>query len=355
MQTRLFALAILLSGSLIHVASATQGDPGSATISNQEKEQALTEFMKDFQANYVFPDLATKTDQMLQAHLQAHDYDSITSPQEFVKTVNQQIQEVSPDAHLHLAYSERPLDARKAADQPTKDEIDRTNRMERSFNGGFESAERLPGNIGYIEIRGFMSPQAFAKPAQAAMQLVENTNALIFDVRRNGGGWPESVQIICSYLFDKPTHLNDLYYRDGNKTFQYWTKRVPGKKYLDKPIYVLVSHRTGSGAEEFAYDLQNLHRATIIGDRTWGGANPGDFFTLTPHIEAFIPKGRAINPYSHANWEGTGVTPDIKVESSQALIKAQELALGELLSKSTDPDEKTGLQRALDDLAKGQS
>jgi C-terminal processing protease CtpA/Prc len=185
----------------------------------------------------------------------------------------------------------------------------------------------------------------------AACSLRADTDALILDLRRNGGGDPEAVKTLLSYFFGKRTHLNDLYFRQGNKTIEYRTnERVPGRKYLDKPVYVLTSKRTGSGAEECAYDLQSLHRATIVGTSTWGGANPGDFYRLTDHFEAFIPSGRAINPYTRKNWEGTGVIPDV-AESGDALVAAEKLALKKLLETATG-DDKERYQRSLDDLSK---
>ena len=137
------------------------------------------------------------------------------------------------------------------------------------------------------------------------------------------------VALISSYLFgDKPVHLNDLYWRKGDKTDEFWTKPELAKiKFADKDIYVLTSNRTFSGAEEFSYNLKNLKRATIIGETTGGGAHPGGMVRLGDHFGVFIPSGRAINPVSKTNWEGTGVEPDIKVPKEQALKVAYLMAL----------------------------
>ncbi len=156
--------------------------------------------------------------------------------------------------------------------------------------------------------------------------------------------------MLCSYLFGKkPVHLNDIYLRQGNQTKEFWTlKNLPAPRFENKPVYVLVSHRTGSGAEECAYDLQNTHRATIIGTSTWGGANPGGVLRLDDHFNAFIPMGRAINPYTHTNWEGTGVIPDVQEDPTSALLAAEKLALKQLLSDAKDPDEVKRLTSAMD-------
>ena len=148
------------------------------------------------------------------------------------------------------------------------------------------------------------------------------------------------VALISSYLFDtEPVHLNDLYFRFSNQTRQFWTHPyVPGKRFgPDKPIYVLTSNLTFSAAEEFSNNLQTLKRATIIGEITAGGANPGDVFKVGEHFNMFISTGKAINPITKDNWEGKGVLPDIAVPAEQALLTAQILAMQPIIEKCQRP------------------
>jgi C-terminal processing protease CtpA/Prc len=152
------------------------------------------------------------------------------------------------------------------------------------------------------------------------------------------------VALVTTYLFDQEiVHLNSLYSRHDEKTQQYWTlPYVPGSRFGGKkPVYVLTSNRTFSGAEEFTYNLKQLKRATIIGETTGGGANPGDWFSLTPHFAVFIPTGRAINPISQDNWEGGGVAPDIAVPQKEAfdvaLLAALKVVSAELGSAASGP------------------
>jgi C-terminal processing protease CtpA/Prc len=220
----------------------------------------------------------------------------------------------------------------------------------RKLNGGYRRVERLPGNVGYLQVDGFMHPDVAADPAAAAMNFLANTDALIIDLRRNGGGGPQSVALLCSYLFDeKPVHLNDLYWRKGDRTEEFWTlKELAGKRYLGRDVYLLTSHRTFSAAEEFAYDLQSLKRVTIVGETTGGGAHPGGGVPIGEHFMVFIPSGRAINPITKTNWEGTGVKPDVEATADKALETAHQLAVKKLLEKAPNEEARRLIQMDLE-------
>jgi C-terminal processing protease CtpA/Prc len=166
------------------------------------------------------------------------------------------------------------------------------------------------------------------------MTFLSHVDAIIFDLRENGGGDPRMVAMISSYLFDKPTHLNDLYNRKEDFTTQYWTlPYVPGTTLADKPAFVLTSKSTFSGAEEFTYNLKNLKRATIVGETTGGGAHPVAGHRIDDHFMIGVPYARAVNPISRTNWEGTGVEPDVAVKAADALEKAEELAISKMANQ----------------------
>jgi CubicO group peptidase (beta-lactamase class C family) len=287
--------------------------------------------LKALNENYVFPEMAKQMDDAIRARLQRGEYDQFTDAAAFAARLTDDLRAVCRDKHLRVAYNAEPLPQR---DGPLPGNAVARDRVR---NFGFEKVERLEGNIGYLDLRGFMDVARAAETATAAMNFLAHTDALIIDLRRNGGGQPEMVAFLSSYLFDKPTHLNDIYERPTNRTQQFWTRaEVPGQRYLNKPVYVLTSKYTFSGGEEFSYNLKNLKRATLIGETTGGGAHPVSFRRINDHFGIAVPFGRAINPITKTNWEGTGVTPDVPAAAAQALQIAHLAALKQVLAATTD-------------------
>ncbi|HEX4459590.1 MAG TPA: S41 family peptidase, partial [Polyangia bacterium] len=200
-------------------------------------------------------------------------------------------------------------------------------------NCAFVKVEHLASNIGYVKLDGFADARVCAATATAAMGFLAYADAIIFDLRDNHGGDPYQVAHLASYLFETRTHLNDLFDRRLKRTTQFWTKPdVPGRKLAGKPVFVLTSKHTFSAAEEFTYDLQNLKRATIVGETTGGGAHPVAMRRIDDHFAIGVPYERPVNPVTKTDWEGKGVVPDVKVPADQALATAQQLA-GQRLRK----------------------
>ena len=289
------------------------------------RKEVVDTLVKRLNEAYVFPEVAAKLEQALRSH--ETEYAQITSARQFAEKLTADLRAVSHDKHLGVRYSFQPIPVRAGDDQePTASEREQIRQQLDGINYGFERVERLPGNIGYI------------------------------DLRKNGGGDPKQVARICSYLFgSEPVHLNDLHWRDGKgeRVEEFWTQKdVPGRRYEGKDVYILTSNYTFSGAEEFANNLKTLKRATVIGETTGGGANPGGGNRLSEHFGAFIPTGRAVNPITKTNWEGTGVEPDVKVPADQALHVAQLSVLKKSLETTKDEQMKGAIQRRMDALQK---
>ena len=351
----MFRLAVLCIFALTVVtAGFAQPEQPDLTIDAATRTQVIDTILKRLSESYVFPDVAKKMEESIRERVAKKEYDQITSAKQFATTLTNDLQAVSHDKHLRVRYSYEAVPERAPRQEPTAEEREQRKRDLTWMNHGFSKVERLRGNIGYLEFLNFMDEELGADTVAAAMNFVNGTDALIIDMRNNGGGNPAMVALVCSYLFGpEPVHLNDLYWREGNRTDEFWTrKEVPGKRYVNNDVYVLTSKRTFSGAEEFTYNLKNLKRATIIGETTGGGAHPGGGFRISEHFGMFVPTGRAISPITKTNWEGTGVTPDISVPADQALLVARLMALKKSVTTLTNPDFKSGVEEDIQKLEK---
>jgi retinol-binding protein 3 len=330
-------------------AAGQEGPKADLSVDAATRKAVLDGVLAELNESYVFPEVAKQMETAIRARAQRGEYDAVALGPVFADLLTLHLQEVSRDKHLHVDYSVEPIPERAPRAEPTADDLERYKQNMRRVNFGFERIERLPGNVGYLDLRNFHDARYAGETAVAAMNFLANTDTLIVDLRKNGGGDPAMVALLCSYLFSEdPVHLNDLYFRPSNETQQFWTHPyVPGTRYTGKDVYVLTSGRTFSGAEEFAYNMKTQKRATLVGDVTGGGANPGGGHRLGAHFSMFVPTGRAINPITKTNWEGTGVEPDVKVPADIALETAHVAALEKLKAAEKDPQRVRALEDAL--------
>ena len=318
--------AKVASFSLRAVPPGTKAADLSFKIDAATRAKVVDGAVAGLNDTYVFPETAKKMEEAVRAHQQKHDYDAISDGDDFAKRLTEDFQAVSHDKHLRVIFSPAALPDFDNQKPDPKREPEERKQMER-MNCGFKKAEILEGNIGYLKFDFFADPAICGPTVVAAMNFLANVDAIIFDLRENGGGDPKMVAFLSSYLFAERTHLNDLWTRKGDVTEQYWTDPyVPGKRLDGKPAFVLTSKNTFSGGEEFTNNLKVLKRATTVGETTGGGAHPVRGHRITEHFGIGVPFARAINPITHTNWEGTGVEPDVKVDASQALETAIKLA-----------------------------
>jgi tetratricopeptide (TPR) repeat protein len=188
---------------------------------------------------------------------------------------------------------------------------------------GFGELNLFEGNVAYVNLIGFRREDL--SKVDDIMSLFSTADAIIIDLRENGGG---SVlgEYWSNYFLKDGIHLNSRYTRVTDKTVNYTTEKVKGRKRLEMPIFILTSNFTFSAAEGFAYDLQSRKRAIIVGETTGGGAHPVNFIRLPKGFGLIVPDSESINPITKSNWEGTGVIPDVKTSKEKALNKAIELA-----------------------------
>lgn len=352
---RILAKAVLLALAPI-AAAAAQHPPAAPAVDAATRTAVIATLASQLHAYYIFPDVADQVSAALVAKDAQGGYAADNDVEAFSDALSQDLRTLGKDGHFRVGYAPgaNPRAETLGDVTPSPQEHDRMQREIRMMGYGIQRVERLDGNVGYIELRGFGPTDMVSDALSSAMTVLSGTDALIIDLRRNGGGEPSTVAYLMSHFFaaDDKRHLNDIETRATRKTEAYWTTPDVPVHYV-RPVYVLTSGRTFSGGEEFAYDMQTQARATLVGETTGGGANPGDDFSIGHDFLAFIPTGRSINPVTHANWEHVGVKPDIAVPAGDAQKTAYVAALRGLLADATDPEQREYLSSTLEHVASG--
>lgn len=324
------AASLVLSGSL-----------RAAEVSEQEQREALSSAAEFVNERYVETDAIEDVVKAL-----GELADSIKSPVEgadFAKTVTQRLRAASGDGHLGLSYSENPI-----VEPLEEEQLSLNDDFERWYgagvNHGVEKIERLEGNVMLLDLRAFPPPEVGGDVIAAAMTTVAQGDALIIDLRRNGGG-ADTVALILGYLVKPGSPFMSTYNRPRDE----WTHAsvpdwVPGRRFgEEKPVYVLISKRTFSAAEALAYSLQAMGRATIVGETSGGGAHPFEYRRVSTHFALDLPEGKSEHPLTGTNWQGIGVQPDVEIAENDALAKAHALARDAITDRSASGSDPRSL------------
>ena len=309
-----------------------------AGLSASEKSAVVEAVCRNLVREYIFPDITERYVKTLTENFETGKYDDIDDPQEFASAITDDLAGVHEDRHLRIRFDPRWISEENNRKELDEAAVDRRAWRDRTRNYGWSKVEILPGNIGYLKLDSFSYEPAAYPIAAGAMSFLANTDALIVDLRSNGGGSPEMVQFLCSYFFDNPRkHLNSFTYRDPGRLTQYWTYTyLPGERLDRVALFVLTSENTFSAAEEFAYNLQSMERAVVVGETTGGGAHDNKFVALNDRFMMSLPFARAVNPVTRDNWEEVGVQPDVEASRDTALETALALA-AESLSEQDGP------------------
>lgn len=333
-QYLILIIAALLYGYL------AQAQP-QVTLTKDEIRSTLQKAGELLQSKYVFPDVALKMQQALKTAADKGSFDKVNDASALAAEVNKVLQDISKDKHLRFRFAPgfaQELQARAgepdgAEPAPSPEEL----AWLQNNNYEFKEVKILPGNIGYIKFDGFLPHDGAKAAATAALNFVANTNAVIFDMRENGGGDPVLVEWIMGYFYEKPTLINTFYNRIEDKTSESYTvAEVKGPRLTGADVYILTSSYTFSCAEEFSYDFQCLKRGKIVGEVTGGGAHPTQPFAVNDKFVLGIPFMRAINPVTKTNWEGVGIQPDVRCSAAEALKTAHVQALKDRAGRSDD-------------------
>jgi hypothetical protein len=341
------AVAVALLVALPIVIVAIRAPRQERQVTAEQKAQVIAELAKALRARYVLLDAAEKAARLIEQRLASGAY-ATSDARVFGEAVTADLQGATRDRHIRFGIHDPPPGAGVSARAPDA-EAERAAEQAamRQANYGFARVEILPGNIGYLDIRRFMPPEAAGDTLVGTMAFLANADALIVDVRNCTGGSAFMMPLFAAYFVSRPTSLFDMEFRGDNVTERFWTTPwVPGRRLATVPMYILTSARTFSGAEGFAYRFQVLKRATIVGETTGGGANAGGILDIAPFFRVWMPMGRPVDQQTRGNWEGTGVLPDIKVPARDALVTARLDALGHLSSKATTETDRRRLDWA---------
>lgn len=348
-----FALPFLIPALAAALAAQAAGRPAPTPAERRAVVEALA---KELKARYVFPEVAEKTGAALLERARKGAYDGAATAEAFAEALSRDLRDLGKDGHFRVGFDPEFRPVGEDDDKPpTKEEVEQLRRASQRRAFGIAKVEALPGNVGYLDLWGFGPTEFVGAAYSAALQILSGTEALILDLRQNGGGDPESVAYLVSHFFEEgdSRHLNSIYNRPRNTTRQFWTTPTASPRYT-RPVYVLTSARTFSGGEECAYDFQTQKRATLVGETTGGGANPGGARVLAHGFNAFIPTGRAINPVTNTNWEHVGVKPDLAVPAAEALKTAHVAILKGILEKEKDAAYRKRLEGILARVEKGE-
>jgi hypothetical protein len=323
---------------------STNSSPDAEQLTPAEVDQVLNRLQLGLR-DYIFPETAAKLEHQLAAR--RGTYRLLSTRSLLARRLTADMREIGGDQHLSVTFGEE-LGVRK---NPTATEHQHAHDFDRANAFGLRGARRLPGNIGIVDLAYFSPDPGAGAAIAAAMQLVSGTDALIIDLRHNGGGSGETEQTLASYFFPDEMQLSGIVenVRGEHRERQHWTvPYLEGPRYLSRPVYILVGPHTHSAAEALAYDLQNLKVAKIIGEHTSGDAtsSTGEI-ELGYGLTALIPNGQLISQITHTNYFRVGVLPDVSVTTENAVQIAYILALKESRSTVDSDDLRSEKSKAL--------
>lgn len=200
----------------------------------------------------------------------------------------------------------------------------------------------LEGNIGYLFIHTFNETDVLDFYEKIMSELL-TTNALIIDIRKNGGGNSNNGFELIGYLTAQPFYQAINIKRNYNPVERAWGnypdkierthydwKPTRGILY-DKPVALLIGPDTYSAAEDFTVAFKSINRGPIIGQTTGGSTGQPLFFQLPLGGMGFVCSKRDLMADGQ-EFIGKGIQPDIEVSYSyQNFIKGKDEAITKAL------------------------
>jgi retinol-binding protein 3 len=324
----------LAASALLLVSALVQAAP-EAPLTPQQRNQAIADIAGAFEQTYIFPEVGSAIARDLLARRARGEYDHVSASRDLAALLSRHIDDISHDKHTEVAYFEEDqLAAPPPADPATVRKRAAARRARaKAANYGFAAPQRLDGNIALVRFDSFYPPAEAAPFVHALMSDLADADALILDLRENGGGAAQLIPVLASYLFDEqPVHLYDTLDRRLGTRSEAWTApALTGARFGGrKPVYILTSAGTISAAENLAYTLQKLGRATVVGERTVGAAHGSYGKPVSSHLVPMVASRRIIHAVTKSDWDRSGVLPDIKAPAGEALDVALARARADL-------------------------
>lgn len=335
------ALALALAPGVALGQPQQRPDPAAVTVSADENRAVILALAQVLRERFAFRERGIAAANEIEAMERRGEFRSARSGAELMALIDSKISPIVNDRHFRVRYFGPEAVAGFTDAPPTAEELAEFHEEVRLRGSEIPEVRWLPGNVGYLRLTLLLDTPPGVEKLAAAMSLLADTGALIIDVRGTPGGEPAGVANVIGHLVAERTATVRLeVVSDPSQSRIFHAEpRTPG--FAGKPVYVLIDEGTGSGAEEFAYDLQAMGRATLVGQTTSGAATPGGYRPLSGGFVAFIPMGIVSNMITGANWEGVGVPPDVEVPADEALPHAHRLALEAILKDAT------GVRRAI--------
>ena len=340
------AFAPLLAGAQSPQAVPAPPDPLTAAVRRAVVDTVAVSLERFF----AVADTGRLIAEHLRRRLASGAYDKLVNPALFAEAISADMKAINGDKHLALGFrtpgpalppgTTRLPPLPVSAPAPGGGNVPPQmllNAQRQNFSLG--RLEVLPGNVGYLEIRGFSGLPQAREHLVNALRYVQHTDALIIDVRDHIGGSADLSNFLISHFTGADT-LPALHVivRGADQQFTRYTMRdVPGPRRPDVPVYILTSRGTVSAGEDFAFVMKNLGRATIVGEPTAGAGRNNPAFDVGHGFQASISISRVTDPKTGAEWEGTGVIPHVAVPPRGALEAAQVRALRALADKESNP------------------
>ena len=295
-------------------AQETEKSEPEKELSRDNLFEVVQTLATTIENKYVLETEAKRISAKLMQRAREGKFDQVKSNEELATTLTRSLIEISQDRHFAVTYAPDYEAPKEDLPDPEAGKL---------HNFGIREEKRIDGNIGYLRFSGFHDPTVGFEPFVAAIQLLKNADAIILDLRENGGG-SESMATIVSSCFVPPgkTQFSSMVTRGNGSTRQRWNTPYLEQRLDEQPLFILTSQATFSAAEAVAYDLQSLKRAVIVGERTGGGAHKIEFPALVKGFRMQLPIEKAVNPITRSNWEKVGVTPDIECTESDSFHRA---------------------------------